>query len=631
MIQPVKLYSIIIITLVLAACNKGGGGGSRRPAPNHGFVDPGFDGGFNDGFHDINSDDDYRDSFRGRDSRVWEDCHGEDLCDGPMIGTPHSQTIQTLPGDIDPGPIEVPASDWETPVLPPIFYRNTPTGIEILRGNSPEEVGQYLGDRQTGVKPADVPGNELHPGDASQPIEQQQIAPSRRRRRTQAPVPVVNAAAASDATNSATTATDPAATAPGITVRDAATPAAQAAPQVLPTKIFAAEDENWRPGVATEPLRTEAEQKSMWTNGVNGENVRFTDARNDTLMYHIRSKHAVLDEKTKASSTELAKRVGHVTFRAPQAGNKHATLDVRFHNGDNVVQVLFGGETSKKDNRVFVMKQSGEADQGFHYKALARCVDLTSAKGTCENAVIEVNRYQGAVSAAQKAEPIASVFIVYRQGLARLTTADIYSTNENYREFNEFLNATKFNACIALKDRVSGSLKASLEVECPGVELKANGGSEAVLKSWAVAEGRSAFTLVFGKNAVNSKSFELSGELLLSERPIAVKVHDESGRGLQDKVEQAVLRANDASGNLNIILTFKGSPAAEMRFSVTSVVTDTITAPEAKAKVKVLAAPAQKSKQSTKTAQKTNAAAADKTKKQSKTKTANVAPGKRAS
>lgn len=327
------------------------------------------------------------------------------------------------------------------------------------------------------------------------------------------------------------------------------------------------DSEVWFPGLPYLPL-----EKPLATGG--GEQERgfiYTDARRDGVMAFLVERANKLPGDAKTKSKALAIRIVGVDVQK-NGNNSTVKIDLMGERQGDAVQTV-----ELKGARVLETRNKKD------YSGALICADLEE-KENCQNVVIEFNRLNS------KGQKTRSVFLVYRKGESniimpsddRVNFEEI--ENKEHRRFAEYLSNTAYNSCMVIKAAVDKGIRKmrdcayqTLLQDCgAGQQFKAPYASNFILRSWAVAYGRSAFDITLKGDGSNDR-VTFSGPLAYyaggGVQETKLEVSGSSRHYATPK--KAALMANDGGGELNLSLEFKGSPRAEMRVNVTSLLADT--------------------------------------------------------
>ena len=342
-------------------------------------------------------------------------------------------------------------------------------------------------------------------------------------------------------------------------------------------EAYEKDSETWFPGLPYAPL-----EEPLLTGGrTKSENVLFTDSRRDGLMAVLVEHSKKLPSEVKEKSRKLAMRIFgldvktndgkanvQIDLLAEVEGQPHEKIQLSGRLGD-------GGQ-----RRDLVQQKNGKAMNKPDYSGAMICADQD---GGCKNIVVELHRLNS------KGQKTRMVFMVYRTGEAHIsmseeTRHDFKSfTNKEEKRMAEYLSNTAHNSCLYIVDSIESGARAMPDCayqrlldECGQSRgTKVPYARNFILRSWAVAFGRSAFDLTLTSGAQDR--ITIGGPLVtnIDGSSIGQELQVSGKSKYYANPTKVQLLANDGGGAMNLNIQFKGQPKAEMRINITSLLADT--------------------------------------------------------
>jgi hypothetical protein len=325
------------------------------------------------------------------------------------------------------------------------------------------------------------------------------------------------------------------------------------------------DDPKWTPGAAHAP------SPSPVSTGF--EN--YTDAANDGLMDKALA-GAKFDADLIQANKNFANEIAGI--RLVNDG-KFFLLAVDVLSQGTIAKkpLVFNGVRKTHNGRLIrsIQLQLNGKDslQGLTYNYLAHVLCADETQETCQNATIEIRKYDRGAKGKNR-KPLAKLFAVHRMGKAIVTFTPSRAQEVNNKVVEPSPAMTQFNMFLE---------SSTYNVTKPAKNKSAGGASDILLRTWAVANGRAGYELIFAngedaKDIYFSKSLVMSGWLVVpdgSPRDAAV-VDDrsKSGREKWFKDQQIALVNADGAGILNFKITYGGESLPGMmidqRISVTA-------------------------------------------------------------
>ncbi|MCC7404228.1 MAG: hypothetical protein IT288_07510 [Bdellovibrionales bacterium] len=292
----------------------------------------------------------------------------------------------------------------------------------------------------------------------------------------------------------------------------------------------------------------------------------FSDSRVDTLLPILKAEVDKLPEKVRRDSESFALAIRSVSVEANE-GNRRLVAEIIFDGPQGPVSAKFRGHLDV-NNRAKLEEDASTAGDEFVFKATVVCLDANME--SCENTVIRIDQYTNTNELCKVAFAVHRMGNVHVQFPMQDYNRSRNSLNSAYKEFMLYMKNTHdavraVNAC-----RQSGSSS------CTPAPMRAPGANDVEFRSFAVAYGRSAFTLTFWSvtTPVNPEQdvLVISGPLMLADdardyqenldvggflREVNGRVTSNQGK-FETNISRVKLLSNDGNGNMVLRVHIKG-------------------------------------------------------------------------
>ncbi|MCB0363941.1 MAG: PT domain-containing protein [Bdellovibrionaceae bacterium] len=292
----------------------------------------------------------------------------------------------------------------------------------------------------------------------------------------------------------------------------------------------------------------------------------FSDSRVDTLLPILKGEVDKLPEDLRTASESFALAIRSVSIEANE-GNRKVFAEIIFDGPAGPVSAKFRGHLDV-NNRAVMDESAETSGDDFVFKASVVCLDANME--SCENTVIRIDQFTKSGEICKTAFAVHRIGNVHVQFPMRDYQKSLKSMNDEYKEFMLYMKNTHdavqaINAC-----RMSGNNN------CMPPPMRAPGANDVEFRSFAVAYGRSAFTLTFWSVTTIEKPEQdvlvISGPLMLADdardyqanlgvngflRETTGRVTNDQGK-FENYISRVKLLSNDGNGNMVLQVHLKG-------------------------------------------------------------------------
>ncbi|MCB0385010.1 MAG: PT domain-containing protein [Bdellovibrionales bacterium] len=292
----------------------------------------------------------------------------------------------------------------------------------------------------------------------------------------------------------------------------------------------------------------------------------FSDSRVDTLLPILKAEVDKLPEELRTASESFALAIRSLSVEANE-GSRKVFAEIIFDGPTGPVSAKFRGHLDV-NNRAVMEEAAETSGDEFIFKANVVCLDANME--SCENTVVRIDQYTDRGELCKTALAVHRIGNVHVQFPMRDYQKSLKSMNEDYKEFMLYMKNTHdavqaINAC-----RQTGN------ANCMPPPMRAPGANDVEFRSFAVAYGRSAFTLTFWSVTTIDKPEQdvlvISGPLMLADdardyqanlgvggflRETTGRVTNDQGK-FESSISRVKLLSNDGNGNMVLQVHLKG-------------------------------------------------------------------------